>query len=225
MVVVAALAVLFRAPKPPAAEPKAAAGTAVGLARIDDSDNALLREEADLRDPTPLFLPSRWSATEDALPADARREPGASFAGYPPILSYAEAELKLSLPPAVEVPGRPADAFAVEKLARPFAGFGQRDRAIAPLPARGAFVEVVSAGDGQRTFAQALDEAKPPGESTWQPLEFLVAVDAAGVVGPLVLTESSRVAAVDQYFDKFLTQVFHVGERLAPGFYRVSIGP
>jgi len=223
---IAVVLALFRAPKvraPEAVLPKSA--TSVGLARIDESGNALLKEEATLRDPTPLFLPSRWSASENALPADARRELGSAFAGYAPILKYAEAELKLDFPPAVDVPQRPADAFAADRPGRPLAGFGEMDRAVAPLPARNAFVEVVAEGDGQVAIAQALSEAKPPGEATWQPLEFLVAIDPSGVVRPPVLTESSRVAAVDQYFQDFLTQTLHIGERLAPGFYRVSIGP
>ena len=56
-------------------------------------------------------------------------------------------------------------------------------------------------------------------------MEFLIAVDAMGLVGPPILTESSRVAAVDGYFQIYLVKTLHAGERLAPGFYRVCIGP
>ena len=56
-------------------------------------------------------------------------------------------------------------------------------------------------------------------------MEFLVAVDAMGLVGPPTLTESSRVAAVDGYFQNYLVKTLHAGQRLAPGFYRICIGP
>jgi hypothetical protein len=82
----------------------------------------------------------------------------------------------------------------------------------------------MEARNGQRLLAQPLADANPPG-AAWQPLEFLVAVDAMGLVGPPILTESSRVAAVDGYFQNYLVKTLHAGQRLAPGFYRVCIGP
>ena len=48
---------------------------------------------------------------------------------------------------------------------------------------------------------------------------------AAGLAGPLVVTESSRVEEVDAHFRRQLRQVFRLGERLAPGVYRVVVGP
>jgi hypothetical protein len=48
--------------------------------------------------------------------------------------------------------------------------------------------------------------------------------DAAGLVGPLVPTIRSGTAA-DAYFLKYLTESLRVGERLSPGFYRISVGP
>ena len=83
---------------------------------------------------------------------------------------------------------------------------------------------MVAAIDGQ-IMQESIIEQQPPEQGMWQPLEFLVAVDRAGVVRPPVLTESSRIAAVDQFFQEFLIKSLHIGERLAPGFYRVSIGP
>jgi hypothetical protein len=47
----------------------------------------------------------------------------------------------------------------------------------------------------------------------------------AGLAGPLVVTESSRVEEVDVHFRRQLRQVFRLGERLAPGVYRVVVGP
>lgn len=239
LAVLGLVALLFRAPPAPVPprQPAAAAGAttasagksrlaAVGLERIgEEGKNALLREEATLRDPTPLYLPTQWNAGENAVPATARLDPGRQFHDYPPWLVYKENELALNFPPPVAVPKRPADAFAVDKPSAPYAGLGQVDSKIQPLAPRGAFARVVSAGDGRQALAEPLPDARPPGDVPWEPLEFLVAIDTVGVIRPPVLTASSHVASVDQYFQDYLTRTLHVGERLRPGFYRVSIGP
>jgi hypothetical protein len=133
--------------------------------------------------------------------------------------------LKLNLPAPIDVPTRPADAFASEKPTRPFEGLGQKDEPPPILSPRGAFVRVTAAANGQSIIAEPLQDANPPNDAAWQPLEFLVAVDRVGVVRPPVLTESSSVAAVDGYFVEYLVNRLHIGERLSPGFYRISFGP
>ncbi len=198
----------------------------VGIARFDgEAANEVLVEEAMLRDPSPLFLPSQWSASSDVLRGDVWRDPQASFQDFAPKLKFAESRLALQMPAAVAVPARAGEAFDVEQSRRPFAGFGQSGEEVEALPSRVAFLEVVSAGDGQRVISQPLVNAAPPGDVPWRPLEFLVALDVRGVVGAPVLTESSSVAAVDGYFQDYLLKVLHLGERLGPGFYRVGIGP
>lgn len=224
VIVVALLLGLFRPPPAPVAIPVKPAAD-VGVARIDGAGNTLLREEAMLRDPTPLFLPTRWSAGADVATHDRRREPGSSFADFGAKFVFGGVELQLNLPPPVAVPKRPADAFAADKPKRPLLGFGETDFAVKPLPARGAYVKVVAEADGREEIAEPLVAAKPPAEAPWEPMVFLVAVDPAGVVSPPVLAESSQVAAVDDYFQVFLTENLHIGDRLRPGFYRVAIGP
>lgn len=219
LMVLVILAALFRAPgtrvaafKPVQTPPKA-----VKLV-------SLKRNEAALSDPTPLFLPTEWNAGQNALPANTQREPGGSFQGYPAKLAFAEAELKLNFPAAVVVPARPADALASDRSGLAYLGLGQADHPIGQLIARKAFIEILEAGNGQRQLAQPLTGASLP-DGAWQPMEFLIAVDTAGLVGPPILTESSRVAAVDGYFQNYLVKTLHAGQRLAPGFYRVCIGP
>jgi hypothetical protein len=41
----------------------------------------------------------------------------------------------------------------------------------------------------------------------------------------VVLTAHSNVAEVDAYFGRFLAEKLMIGQRLAPGFYRVVVGP
>jgi len=103
-------------------------------------------------------------------------------------------------------------------------GMGQLDATLPQLVARNAFIEILAANTGERLLAQPLADADPPA-TAWQPMEFLVAVDPMGMVGPPILTDSSRVAAVDGYFQNYLVKSLHAGQRLAPGFYRVCIGP
>ena len=186
---------------------------------------SLRRNEAALTDPTPLFLPTEWNAGQNALPASAQREPGGSFQGYPAKLAFAEEGLSLSFPTEVVIPSGPADALASDRLGQSFPGVGRTDQVISQLSNRKAFIEIQAAGSGQRILTQALADANPPGGSGWWPLEFLVAVDAMGLVGPPMLTESSRVSMVDAYFQNYLVKTLHAGERLAPGYYRICIGP
>jgi hypothetical protein len=223
LVVLLTFALLFRAPahprvavlNPVPAAPDAPKGVTIVT---------LQRNEAALTDPTPLFLPTEWNAGQNALPANTQREPGGSFQGYPAKLAYAETELNLNLPSAVAMPARAADALAADRTGQSFLGVGQADRPVAQLIDRKAFIEILASVNGARLLAEPLADADPPA-GDWQPMEFLVAVDPMGLVGPPTLTESSRVAAVDGYFQNYLVKTLHAGQRLAPGFYRICIGP
>lgn len=221
IVVLAAVLLLFRAPDARRVGTLKPAATApVALVRVVN----LHANDAALTDPTPLFLPTEWNAGQNALPANTQREPGGSFRGYPPKLAFAETELKLDFPAVVPVPGRPADALAADLISQSFLGVGQSEAKPTQLVARKAFIAVLRASDGQQLLGQSLTDGDPP-DGAWQPMEFLVAVDAMGLVGPPVLTESSRAIAVDEYFQNYLVKSLHAGQRLPPGFYRVSIGP
>ncbi len=56
-------------------------------------------------------------------------------------------------------------------------------------------------------------------------MEFLAAVDPAGLVGPPVLMLRSDAADVEAYFGRYLADTLRVGQRLSPGFYRICVGP
>ncbi len=176
-----------------------------------------------LRDPTPLFLPTEFnSSRKDYVP----REPGGAFAGFAPTLTFAESELSLRLPAAVAVPETPADALQGEPPGAPFVGFGRADPVLQPVGPRGAYVEITQEGTGRAVFATALPDAHPPASSVpWQPMEFVAAVDAAGLVGAVVPTTRSGIVEVDAYFVRYLADTLRVGQRFAPGFYRISVGP
>ena len=87
-------------------------------------------------------------------------------------------------------------------------------------------MEIAVAGTGNPVFSGVLAGARPPdGGAFWLPLEFIAAVDAEGLVGPLALAKPSNIDAINRYFEDYLSGTFRVGERLAPGFYRIWVGP
>lgn len=177
-----------------------------------------------LSDPTPLFLPTQFNSSRRDYVA---REPGGAFSGFPPKLTFEEAQLELKLQTSSSsIPSSPAEALAGDPPGAPFLGFGRRDPVTQPLSARTAYVEIRSSGTGRMVFEGAIEDAHPPSRSLpWQPMEFMAAVDAAGLVGPLVPTVRSGVDDVDAYFGRYLAETLRVGQRLAPGFYRVVVGP
>ncbi len=217
-------------PLPPEV-PAAARKAGLTLIRQDDA-NRVLHEQAVMHDTTPLFLPTELNAAARELP---RREPAKTFLDNdPPKLSIGEAGLNITadLLPIVSLNGKPPgqakaeDVLAVDPGGGMLVGFGRIETKVTALPLRGGFVEVVATGTGRTVLAETLPaEAAPPTTKAWQPMEFLAAVDPAGLVGPLVITEDSRVEEVNTYFRKYLAQTYRIGERLPPGFYRIIVGP
>ena len=233
LVIVGALALLVRAPGPPAPRPGAGPVPSVGLARLNGTaGDALLREEALLRDPTPLFLPTAdLNAAQGVDPKRNLREPGDTFAGYSEKYAFPPADVQFAFDPAVVVPDekRPVEATCLADWSMPLQGFGRRDEARPVLAPRGAYVEIVAAADGASVgLEQALTGAQPPTQQEWQPMEFLAAIEPGGLVGLPSLVASSGVEKVDQYFLDYLVKDWRVGERLSKlktGFYLIKLGP
>jgi hypothetical protein len=212
-------------PAPPQAAGLSRPVPMVGLTRLDSgTTDEEVREQAELFDPTPLFLPTRWNAQPQRLSVGVAREPGTAFMAFDPKLLFNKDALALRFPAVVATPARPVEALLVGTSPRPLLGLGRVDLAAEPLAARGGFAEVSAAGTGEPVLAQALPGAAAPA-GDWAPLEFLVAVNAMGLIGPPQLTHSSGNEAVDGYFRAFLTENFRLGARLRPGVFRVCIGP
>jgi hypothetical protein len=174
-----------------------------------------------LFDLEPLFLPTEFnSSRKDYVPT----EPGGAFAGFPFKPTFSDTQIELHLPAPVAVPSTPAGALGDDPPGAPFIGFGRVDLKLETLAPRAAYVEITDAGTGRKVFSQPVGDARPPA-SGWKPLEFMAAVDPAGLVGPPVLTEHSDAADVDAYFGQYLSETLRIGQRLSPGIYRVSVGP
>lgn len=193
--------------------------TGVGPAGQDQA----MREQAALFDPTPLFFPTEWNYEQQPLPLSLRRQPGQVFGSFDPKWTFAEQDLKLSATEAGEGPVRLADVLTQGNEA-PFAGMGQVDVPHEPLPERSGFVEIRSLNGNKPIIEQALVGVSIP-RPDYSPVEFIVAVSAAGVIGEPVLASGSGWDEVDAFFRTYLVKTLRVGERLNPGQYRISIGP
>lgn len=211
---------LFRSPVHEAGrespQPKPRAVTLLG-----ETDRAV-NDEAVLLDPTPLFLPTKWNASQREVVSP---EIGGRYQGFDtPKFTFAETEISFGLPFPVRVPAGPGEAVASDALLAPLVGFGRPQMPeMTPNP-RGAYFEVVRAADGKKVMAQGIPDV-PLVKASWQPVEFLVNVDATGLVGPLAVVVRSGLDEVDSFFANQLARTLRIGEKLAPGFYRISVGP
>lgn len=182
----------------------------------------VLQERAEFFDPSPMFLPTERNAGHDALPARLVAQPGQIFGDFAAKWSVAEANLPSYGADVVTAAEGLVDVMARANEA-PFAGFGEIGAPARRVTARAAFVEVKSM-HGSSLISQALAGAAVPRED-FAPLEFLATVSAAGLVGEPLLVSGSGADEVDSFFRDYLARTFRLGERLAPGVYRVVIGP
>ncbi|PTX92399.1 hypothetical protein [Opitutus sp. ER46] len=187
-------------------------------------------DELAMRDLTPLFLPTRYSA---AASQSGAREPGSGFVDRDALrLKFAEDNPALPPPPSVPVPANPTEALRVMPVPLAY-GFGRTDADLPAQAPRGAMVDVFASddikSDGPVLSVLVPVEDRPPGVTGklpgWQPMEFQAAIESTGLVGALILTRGSGVQEVDAHFKNFLAEAFRLGDRLPPGFYRIVVGP
>ena len=225
---------IVRLPAPPPRPPRPAAAATLNLARPGANQaDQILADEAELRDPTPLFLPTPRNASQLDADAGSRREPGETLPLIEPHLLFSDTTFDIAFPDPYPGPERPADVPAYGITHTPYAPFGRLDPPLKPLPPRMAQVEIVETKTGRTLLALPLPPppsgAQPPAPAAadWNPLEFLVAIDAAGLIGAPALAQSSGVPAVDDFFSNYLVNNLRIGQRreLGVGFYLVRVGP
>jgi len=182
----------------------------------------ILREQAELMDPTPLFFPTEWNFGQRPLAESMRRQPGQVFDSFGENITLGNQPIKPYGSEAAVVPERLADVVAQGNEA-PFAGMGQIDVQRPALPERSSFLEVRDLSSGKNIIAQALTDISLP-RTDFAPMEFLAVVCSAGVIGDPVLVSGSGWDEVDSFFRSYLVKTFRLGERLSPGRYRVLVG-
>ena len=182
-----------------------------------------LQERAEFFDPTPLFFPTEHNFGQNQQPEGARRQPGQVFASYEAKLRFADNAMPAYGQETAAASERLGDVLAQGNEA-PFAGYGLIDDPRPALAERSAFMEVNALADGKTMVAQALPQLKLP-RTDFAPLEFMVLVGSAGVIGEPVLLAGSGWEEVDTFFRDYLVKSFRLGERVSPGRYRVVVGP
>ena len=233
IVAVAVVAALFRAPP----EPPPAPIRAKPILELPAAGHALASDRAVFKDPTPLFLPTRWNAVP---PEHEQQQLEGKFQGYGPDYSFSENELKLNLPPAIAVPASPARALVENSPGNPFLGIGRADVPVEPVPPRWGYVAVLGTSDSRVVYSQSINDlsiinAPIMKGGGWRPVAFMAAVDAAGLIGRLAPVVSPEPPSGDRFVQlsgksvaaigAYLADTLRLGDRLPPGLYSVTVGP
>jgi hypothetical protein len=203
-----------------------APGTLSPLVRVVSADAAtpdqVLRERAELLDPTPLFFPTEWNYGQQPPRADSLKQPGQVFGSFEPKLTIGEQSMAPFRLEGAPVPEKLSDVLAQGSEAY-FDGMGQIDRERTTLTIRAGYIEVRDLKNGNIVISQSLSGINSP-RADFAPVEFLVTVNSAGMIGDPVLTSGSEGEDVDNFFRDYLVQSYRLGERLRPGTYRVLVG-
>lgn len=183
---------------------------------------ASLAEQLAAYDPTPLFLPSAMSSSASPLEERLGRDLVSPFNPIAPQLTKTR---PLAFSSSEEIPQNPvAGLILTERVGDPLA-IGRTDEVGSPLAARIGRLEAVESGSGRTVLAMDLSSPVALLEEDWQPLELLGAISRSGMEGDLVVSASSGVAAVDDFFCVHLKVNTRVGAHLPEGFYVFRIGP
>lgn len=182
----------------------------------------LLQEKAELLDPTPLFFPTEWNYGRQPVRLISRKQPGQFFGGFPPNFIINEESIPLYGVETPILPEKLADVL-VQGNEAPFAGMGQIDRPQSGLPVRAGYLEVRDLKNRDPIMSNVLSGLAVP-RTDFAPVEFLVVVEAGGLIGEPLLTATSGWEEVDNFLRGYLVKSYRIGERLGPGRYRVVIG-
>jgi len=186
--------------------------------------NLVVSEQLEYLNPEPLFLPTQWNAGEQPLPSELRRQPDQAFQSFEPQMTFSYNQLNpIISPPAVafEEPIKALDLVGMPK----FATVGRQEHTPISLD-REAYIEVRRVGDGGMAHAGPLTGLPSLiKEVPWAPVNFLIAINDAGMLGSPTIEIGSGSTEIDDIFRGFLESKYRLGERLSPGFYRVTVGP
>ena len=200
-------------------------GEVLAMARFSESQaDARVAEHLELRDPTPLYLPTRWNSGVVQPSMTREASPGTSFEAIEPKLVFGRDEPDVAFPEVLSLPRTAAAAVRNEPVRPAFDELARREISPVMLDERGAFAEVRRADDGRSIFAGPVDMAWPE-SGLLPPVELLLAVDATGLIGDPVVTESSGDPEVDQQAVEVVGASRGIRAVLRPGIYRILLGP
>lgn len=187
------------------------------------------REEMALLDPTPLFLPTPWNSGGAAGVASSPRESGLILEDFAPWWAFPARRATVSFEDTVEVPASPGAALASGREARAGRALAlmRADLEARALDDRAGWIEVADTGSGEVRFAGPLrlsSDLSSRGH-LWRPVDFLVAINRHGLVSQPTALNSSGSETMDGLLPPALAQDPRLAAGLAPGRYRVTVGP
>lgn len=194
------------------------------VAGASNTGNPVVSEQLEYLNPEPLFMPTAWNAGVQPLPSELRRQPDQAFQSFDPQMTFSSNRLDPVFTPPSLAPEEPLQALDIGGSPR-FATIGRREPARVSLE-REAFIEVRRVGDGGLVHAAPLSGLPASiREVPWAPIRFLVAVNEVGLVGSPMVEIGSGNTEIDDAIQAFLGFDYRLGNRLVPGFYRVTVGP
>ncbi|HEY5552280.1 MAG TPA: hypothetical protein VIK52_10345 [Opitutaceae bacterium] len=186
--------------------------------------NLVVSEQLEYLNPEPLFMPTEWNAGVQPLPAELRRQPDQAFQSFDPQMTFSSNRLDPVFTPPNVAPEEPLRALDMGGSPR-FATIGRIESTPVSLE-REAFIEVRRVGDGGLVHTGPLSGLPATiREVPWAPIRFLIAVNEVGLVGSPMVEVGSGNTEVDAAIQGFLGSEYRLGNRLIPGFYRVTVGP
>ena len=204
-------------------EPSNRVGVILTDSRIGEQE-AGLRGELVLKDPTPLFLPHKWNSGQVDERGEGILSPGTSFTAIEPKLIFPEAANDIEIPDGVDVPLTALSA--IERIDQA-AGHGELTRwdgDIRLLSNRRGYSEVMTTDGSKMLYQRVLDDNMVPFQVR-APVEALLAINEAGVwVRPTVIETPEGVSVNFEEINSTL-KALQLESILGPGIYRILLGP
>lgn len=218
---------LVSTPGPPGGTvlPEGRSGPGVLLADLDEEEkDAALIGELELKDPTPLFLPTRWNSGQVDQAMTAERSAGASFGQIDAKWVFPDEENRLTLPDGVSVPDSAISTLERMEARLKGSELARRDDLSRKLPERAGILEVVAVESGETVYRTVL-EGGSAADFVPAPIETMLAINAGGFWVRPTVAQVVEGGAVE--FDRvnLVLREARLETFLEPGFYRILLGP
>lgn len=187
----------------------------------EGNENEILNDQALVFDTKPIFLPSKWNEKQisptkitdnlfqDLLP-QTMLYPHETLAQ----INTPELSTLLSL-----------DTLN-KKLIHPFEGINQERSIFPSIKSPSAHIVIKNFNHSDIIETYEVNNENPLLQETfWAPLEFLVTVDESGLIMPLLISRSSGIENIDNFFKNTLCDPLLKLSHLPVGYYKITINP
>jgi len=187
------------------------------------NQNEILNDQALFFDTKPIFLPTKWNANEKQILNKVDDSslfqdllPETTLYPYKTLsqINYPELSTLLSLD------------ILNKKLIHPFEGMNQ-DRPVfssTHIPKAHIIIKNFNKSDIIEAY-EINHENTLLQEIFWAPLEFLATIDESGLIMPLLISQSSGVEDIDNFFKNFVSTPLLKLTHLPIGYYKIAINP